>query len=289
MQINITWKQCADLPTSLCGANAVTINGKVYFGDKSNNVYCYDPPHNNWAILPPPPVSRSTLAQVNGELVAIGGDRKSNTRKTNDLYSYIKKSRRWKQILPPMPTARLASGVFNLQSALVVAGGCIEVLHNTDTVEVLHLDTLQWYKTCPLPSNCLGISTAIVDNRCYVLGGHNYPEHLNRAMYVSVDDLLNDTVAAKCSSGDEHESIWKIITDTPAIGGSGTSSTGGDRKEVYMYSPSTNSWIYINDLPAPLSGIAVASLSSTELLMIGGWSINGKVKSVYKGTLQLKL
>ena len=37
----------------------------------------------------------------------------------------------------------------------------------------------------------------------------------------------------------------------------------------------------------PLSGIAVAPLSSTEILVIGGWSIDGRVKSVYKGTQQL--
>lgn len=74
-------------------------------------------------------------------------------------------------------------------------------------------------------------------------------------MYASVDDLLDDTVATKCSHGGERESIWKVITDTPAyepaagilagcllaIGGSGTSSTGGDKEEVYMYSSSTNS------------------------------------------------
>ena len=248
MQVSIIWKQCADLPRSLCGANATTINGKVYCGDEyNNNIYCYDPSHDNWTILPPPPVNRSTLAQVNSELVAIGGDRKSNNRKTNDLYNYSEKSQRWKQTLPSMPTARLASGVLNLQSALVVAGGCIEVLHNTDAVEVLNLNTLQWHKTCPLPSNCYGISTAVVDNRCYVLGGHNYPEHLNQAMYASIDDLLDDTIAAKynqTTSESERTSIWKIITDTPAyepvagvlaggllaIGGSSTSSTGGDRK-----------------------------------------------------------
>lgn len=56
-----------------------------------------------------------------------------------------------------------------------------------------------------------------------------------------------------------------------------------------MNSPSSNSWIYISDLPVPLSGIAAASLSSTEILVIGGWSIDGKVNSVYKGTLQLML
>ena len=64
------------------------------------------------------------------------------------------------------------------------------------------------------------------------------------------------------------------------------SGVGAVMKEVYMYSSSTNSWIYISDLPAPRSSTAVAVLSSIELLMIGGWD-SGNVNTVYKGTLTL--
>jgi N-acetylneuraminic acid mutarotase len=76
-----------------------------------------------------------------------------------------------------------------------------------------------------------------------------------------------------------------------AIGGDETSKGGAAKKEVYMYSPSTNSWIYISDLPAPRSLTAVAVLSSTEVLVIGGWVDGwegGRVNTVYKGTLHLK-
>ena len=74
-----------------------------------------------------------------------------------------------------------------------------------------------------------------------------------------------------------------------AIGGKETSNGGTDKKEVYMYSPSTNSWIYISDLPAPRSCTAVAVLSSTEILVIGGWDGVERVKAVYKGTLHIEL
>ena len=65
--------------------------------------------------------------------------------------------------------------------------------------------------------------------------------------------------------------------------------------KVHMYSPSTNSWIYISDLPIKLTGAAFAILSSTEILVIGGWTdacfgeMRQRVDSVYKGTLHLKL
>ena len=73
-----------------------------------------------------------------------------------------------------------------------------------------------------------------------------------------------------------------------AIGGWETSKENDEKREVYMYSPSTNSWIHISDLPAPRSDTAVAVLSSNEILVIGGWDSKNKVKSVYKGTLTVK-
>ena len=42
------------------------------------------------------------------------------------------------------------------------------------------------------------------------------------------------------------------------------------KKEVYMYSPLSNSWIYISDVPTPTADAAVAVLSMTEILVIGG-------------------
>ena len=72
------------------------------------------------------------------------------------------------------------------------------------------------------------------------------------------------------------------------IAGGGDSSIGeADRKEVYIYSPSTNSWIYISDLPAALSRTTLVELSSTEVLVIGGVTNGERVSTVYKGTLQI--
>ena len=70
-----------------------------------------------------------------------------------------------------------------------------------------------------------------------------------------------------------------------AIGGKETSKGRAAKKEVYMYSPSTNSWIYISDLPTPRSDTAVAVLSSTRVLVIGGRNEGETVNTVYQGTL----
>ena len=199
-----------------------------------------------------------------------------------------------------MPTARQSPGVLSLQSALVVAGGST-FWEYIDAVEVFKPDTSQWYRSDPLPTACEDISTVTIGNTCYALGGSN-DSYLNQALYASVDDLLRNAVPANQtthSGSSDTQSAWKMLPNTPtyqpaaavlagsllAIGGDETSEGGADKKEVYMYSPSTNSWIYISDLPAPRSSTAVAVLSSTRVLVIGGWNERERVNTVYQGTL----
>ena len=59
-----------------------------------------------------------------------------------------------------------------------------------------------------------------------------------------------------------------------------------------MFAESANLWTYIGDLPAaPRFDAAVAIVSSTEILVIGGWggeTAQERVNTVYKGII-LKL
>ena len=213
------------------------------------------------------------------------------------MYTY-ERSQKWKQTIPPIPTARLFPGVLSLQSALIVAGG----VPYTTAVEVFRPDTSQWCKTDSLPVGCCLISLVAIGNTCYALGGYKDPSHLNQALYASVDDLLRNAVPANQtihSGSSDTQSAWKMLPNTPtywpaaavlagkllAIGGYETSEGRTPKKEVYMYSPSTNSWIYISDLPAPRSRTAVVVLSSTRVLVIGGWNEREIVNTVYQGTL----
>ena len=200
-----------------------------------------------------------------------------------------------------MPRAKCLPSILSLQSALVVAGG--SSLNFTAAVEIFKPDTSQWYRTDPLPIDCQDIQLVAIGNICYALGGWN-GSHLNQALYVSVDDLLGNAVPANqtTSSGSiGTQSAWKVLPNTPdyqsaaamlannllAIGGKETPKGGADKKKVYMYSHFTNSWIYFSDLPAPRCVTVVAVLSSTEVLVIGGYEDHVRVNTVYKGTLTL--
>ena len=264
-------------------------------------IYCYDRSQNKWTTLPPLPVRGFGLGQVNGKLVAIGGQKERGGQRSSEVYTYDERSRKWKQTIPPMPTARWSSAILSLQSALVVAGGVVLSSLYTDVVEVFRPDTSQWYRTDPLPTACLDISLVAIGNTCYALGGYN-GSRLNQALYASVGDLLRNAVPANQtthSGSSDTQSAWKTLPNTPThwpgvavlagnllvIGGHETSEEGANKKEVYMYSPSTNSWIYISDLPAPRVGTAVAVLSSTRVLVIGGWNGREMINTVYQGTL----
>ena len=271
LQASITRKQCANLPIGLNEGVTTVINGKVYCGgdtvddDDDYIIYCYDPSQDKWTTLPPLPVRYFGLGQVNGKLyiVAVGGQKKIDEEATSKVHTYDERSRKWKQTIPLMPTARSFPGVLSLQSELVVAGGYPP---HTAAVEIFKPVMAQWYNTDPLPMVYDGISLVAIGNTCYALGGYNgSSSHLNQALYASVDDLLGNAVPADQTThngNNETQSTWKTLLNTPtyrpattvlagnlfAIGGDETSEGGADMKEVYMYSPSTNSWIYINDL-----------------------------------------
>ena len=190
--------------------------------------------------------------------------------------------------IPPMPTAREFPGVLSLRSALVVAGGstssCIA------SVEIFQPDTSQWYRTDPLPTACEDISLIRMGDNCYALGRYTHLSHLNHVLYASVHDLLHSAVLADLTPHDgahsdtPDPSAWNTLPNTPTYGPAATVlvgnlfaivgkdvSTGGDtKKEVYMYSPTTNSWIFISDLPSPRVDNAVAELSSSELVVVSG-------------------
>ena len=246
------------------------------------------------------------MGQVNGKLVAVGGIKKNSAQIADEVYTYDERSQRWRQTIPPMPTTRHSPGILSLQSALVVAGGNAPT-YVTAAIEIFKPETSQRYRTDPLPLACYNTSLVAIGNTCYALGGYKQGFILNQALHASVDDLLNNAVPANQtthSGNSDTQSAWKTLPNTPtyrpaaavlagnflAIGGKEIFEwRSASKKEVYMYSSSAKSWIYISELPAPRGSITVAILTPTEVMVIGDLYGHVEMNTTYRGTLTMSV
>ena len=150
--IGIIWEQCSDIPAIannefIIGKSQIVLNGKVYRegestqchtngGDESEKcliVCCYDPAEDSWTTLAPLPVQGVGLGAVRGQLVAVGGERDTDSCASNKVYTYNEQSKKWNRTIPPMPTSRIFPGCLSLGSALVVAGGACDSSQENST------------------------------------------------------------------------------------------------------------------------------------------------------------
>ena len=294
----------------MSAAHTVVIRDRVYcggaaFDDDEYRVFSYSPSEDTWNTLPACDVRYFGLGQVRGKLVTVGGIKKSDGEVTNEVYEFDEVTHSWKQSISSMPTARHSPAVLSHHSTLTVAGG--NTGHGrTAVVEVFREETSQWHTTEPLPFRWLNPSSLLINNRWYLLGGATERESCsNRAVCAHVDLLLQEALPHDQASTDRdstNNSAWEVLPNTPhyipatatlgasllAVGGTTTNEyPPNPQAAVHVYSPCTNAWIHISDLPAPRMWTATAMLSPTELLVIGGWN-NGKQNSVYKGLLRIE-
>lgn len=297
--MSINWEKCADLPFATAAGQTTVINEKVYFGggitdddSKRYLVYCYSTKKDLWTTLPQLPVKWFGLGQFSGKLTAVGGVKKEGKNRS-EVYTFD--SHKWKSMLPPMTLARTFPAVTSLSDMLIVAGGTVQG-ESTSTVEIFQQLTSQWQTVAPLPIPCCNLSLVSTgDNNIFALGGYNQPSKLNQVMETSISDLLKSDV--------KKTKTWRTLQSSPnyqpaattlcgniliAAGGWKASEGKPAAKSMHVYSPATNSWIYFSDLPEPRAWSSCGILSAREMIVIGGKN-EDKVKSVYRGTLDIRV
>ena len=320
--MNISSSQCTDSPTAMHFGQSVVINGKVYYGggfcDKDSdkyNIHCYNPLQDKWMTLPPSNVRHFGLGQINRELVTVGGiegtDRLTHSQ---SIHKFEEHSQTWKKSIPPMPTARYNTTVLSHPSCLVVAGGVkYPENSNLDTVEIFNINTSQWSQTDKLPIACCQLSGVVSKDMVYLVGGRDDKQRQNKTITASINELLSNAIPVtqpneeqRANVSQECDSAWNEVANTPAYFplavtasdmvlamGEFRSSDFSEYqpvKGIYAYSTSMNSWIQIGDLPAPVTCMAVAALSPTEFVVIGGLNEDKtRLKTVYKGNLNITI
>ena len=140
----------------------------------------------------------------------------------------------------------------------------------TAVVEVFSEETSQWHTIEPLPFRWLNPSSLLINNRWYLLGGAAEEEdYSNRAVCAHIDLLLQKALPrdqASTNRDSTNNSAWEVLPNTPhyspatATFGASLLAVGGTTSNKYppnpqtavnVYSPCTNAWIHISDLPAP--------------------------------------
>ena len=176
----------------------------------------------------------------------------------------------------------------------MVAGGVTELFGGDDlpTVEVLNIDTLQWYTASSLPQ-------AAGSPQITLCGGSFYLCIDNTIFSCLVEDLLKSCKPTSTNSSDG-SSVWTRLAHIPRLNDSslatlrgrvlaigGYDKLGNPSGAILCYEVATNSWSAIGELPTPRYLVLAAVLPSNELVVVGGHDKNSR--SLYTCTNQVCL
>ena len=282
------------MPVKMGRPQAVVMGEKVYVrgghpksSKDRNQVFQYDPSRDEWSHLPPCQVKFFAMAQFMGNLVTVGGGIAGGGI-TGKVYRFKEQSQKWEEFLKPMPTARFYLSVATTQSAIVASGGVTDVRDDDQpvpcaTVEVYSSETSQWHTADPLPVPCKLVTSVIIADTWYLLGGiGSGGKSLTTVQYVPLTTLIQKATSPTHQSA-SHISVWKTLPDTlkrsaaSSLSGNLLAVGGYNNKTpaspaVHIFFPYTNSWVRTTtgDLPVSRWACTVVQLSSNRLLVVGG-------------------
>ena len=214
------------------------------------------------------PTYTYALTTYDSHLLLVGGREYPSEQVTNKINTMI--DGEFKELLPRMKEKRWSSSVVSSGSVLAVAGGdggsgplsSVEVYYNG-----------QWTAGQSLPGACSNMKSVFHGDKWILIGPGGYKLGI-KVYCVSLQSLVSGT----------EQSPWEILPDVPfpysavAVVGSRILSIGGGdylsrTTSIYAYSPDTQSWIHVGDLPTPLRRTCAIVVPSGELIVFGGyWS-----------------
>ena len=152
----LVWSTAASLPHPYCTASATICGDHLYMlggydnsGHSKSVLTCsltellqsHSP--SVWSSVVDVPVYRSTCADVNGELVAVGG-RDVRGKTTSAVYKYNPTTDSW-QLISNMPTARHQCLVAVLPTnEMIVVGGCTDEF-GIDKINKIEIATITYH------------------------------------------------------------------------------------------------------------------------------------------------
>ena len=286
------------MPVDMWDAQAVVLGDKVYVGggdtatdETDYNIYSCDFTGDiTWKTLKSP-TGLSALTTYQERLVLVGGVDPSTGTHTNQLW-VMEEEGTWTQPLPPMSTPRESASATTTQNNLIVAGGEGSEGEELDLVEVYN--GRQWATAQSLPWACCDMKSAVHNGIWYLVGGLGQDTEVFCA---SLESLVAST------QSEVTERVWKTLpvvrhewSSTAvwrgrlmAVGGhpyDDSSDHYNNSSDILSYSPHTQSWVKVGDLPVCLSSTCTTVLPTGELLVVGGWGTGSRSDRVFRGLLR---
>ena len=227
------------MPNALPVISSALLENKVYvtgFASEDDDrlsirrqvqVYALDGEY--WATVPGHPILKPApnynvpMAVINGQITLIGGRDAETDKITNMVSTWFEIEQQWKQILPPMPTERLESGICYHNSLLLVTGGVLGSTEMivTSTVDVYNFNTGCWStpQALQLPKPLRSHHIVVFGGNIYLIGGvtvyatllvREYNHQAWRAQWSDVEEAV-------MQPSKPVKSVWTPVASPPVL------------------------------------------------------------------------
>ncbi len=274
------WETREPMQQARTGLSAAVVEGKIYaiggysrgLGDDKNlgTNEEYDPITDSWTYKEPMPTPRSGfgIAVVDNKIYCICGWTETNETATNEVYDPMTDT--W-ETKTSMPTPRADITASAVNGKIVVTGGNYMIqgeYFTTNVTEVYDPTTDSWTSENPVPNAVSSYASAVIDNKIYIIGGHN----LDLGVKYSLTQIY-DTETDNWSQG-----IMLPYATYYAAAGSTTGTMALERIYVLggannglnqIYDPKNDNWTNGTTIPTSRINLAVAVINDT-IYALGG-------------------
>ena len=293
--LQLKWRCGPDMPFAMSDhLQSVVVQGTIYVGggyagrgsDDNYVIMAFDVTYGKWTTLPPYRTCFFAMSTINNQLVLVGGEDHGSASKV--LGVWCADNKQWTYPYPEMHTARSECSAVVYNEWLVVAGGFSVVSGGVfgrkplSSVEVMNIDSKEWFAGPPTPAPWYHMKTATVGDVWYFMGGcSTLYKGTNMVYSVSLSAL---TTGMNSSNASRNEiQIWKEVSELQttfsfplSISGSLLAVGGKDKYRdsvtaIHLYQPGTGEWVKVGDLPAPpRCEYTCAMITDREMLVAGG-------------------
>jgi serine/threonine protein kinase/N-acetylneuraminic acid mutarotase len=275
------WMSKAPMPIGRDNFGAAFLNGRIYaFGGQGNSgqVDAYDPMSDSWSTGPSMSSARTNFRAVtlNGSIYFAGGQDESSHLSSVVTFTPCADNGRW-TTKAPMPTARKAAAIAQIDGTIFVVGGFSGPLHFHANNEAYDLASNTWTTRAPMPTarELSGTNGAVVAGKMYVIGGSNgYVTSANEAY-----DPKTDTWTTRAPMPTPRALLAVVALDglIYAVGGTNTSSSIR-YQTVEVYNPVSDTWTTAPPMPTARQYLAAGVINGI-LYVAGGWKITGSLNT----------